>query len=240
MLIAPLKRVLDRHPQAELTIWGPRHAALASHTQVRTLPLIRDYDAFFTKFSAGQFDIGLAPLPDDEFHRGKSNNKFREYASCGLAGVYSDMSVYNASVQHEITGLLVPNEDAAWEAAIERLIVDAKLREGIAERARMYARAHFNETTTDGEWMDAISTAAARARPVAVAAAGNASAEKVVGLARFVGRLGTKIGPVFREHGLGTVLKRMWTHTIGFGQLLSWEVHRWRLQQRTSAHRERP
>ena len=53
MLIAPLKRVLDRHPQAELTIWGPRHAALASHPQVRTLPLIRDYDTFFTKFSAG-------------------------------------------------------------------------------------------------------------------------------------------------------------------------------------------
>ena len=129
-----------------MTIWGPRHAALASHPQVRTLPLIRDYDTFFTKFSAGQFDIGLAPLPDDEFHRGKSNNKFREYASCGIAGVYSDMSVYNTSVQHEITGLLVPNEDAAWEAAIERLIVDAKLREGIAERARAYARAHFNET----------------------------------------------------------------------------------------------
>ena len=130
MLIAPLGRILDRHPQAELTIWGPRHAALASYPQVRTLPLIRDYDSFFKKFSAAQFDIGLAPLPDDEFHRGKSNNKFREYASCGLAGVYSDMSVYNTSVQHEITGLLVPNEDAAWEAAIERLIVDAKTPRG--------------------------------------------------------------------------------------------------------------
>ncbi len=240
MLIAPLKRVLDRHPQAELTIWGPRHAALAAHPQVRTLPLIRDYDTFFARFSAGQFDIGLAPLPDDEFHRGKSNNKFREYASCGLAGVYSDMSVYNTSVEHESTGLLVPNEDGAWEAAIERLIVDARLREGIAERARAYARAHFNETTTDTEWMDAISTAGAQARPVPVAAGGNASAEKVVGLARFVGRLGTKIGPVLREHGLSTVLKRTWRHTIGIGQLLSWEVHRWRLQQRTSAQRERP
>ena len=87
--------------------------------------------------------------------------------------------------------------------------------------------------------MEAISTVAAKARPVTVAAGGNASAEKVVGLARFVGRLGTKVGPVFREHGLGTVLKRTWRHTIGFAQLLSWEVHRWRLQQRISAQRGR-
>ena len=240
MLIAPLKRVLDRHPQAELTIWGPRHATLASHRQVRALPLIRNYDTFFTKFSAAQFDIGLAPLPDDEFHRGKSNLKFREYGACGLAGVYSDMSVYNTSVEHEITGLLVPNEDAAWEAAIERLIVDAKLREGIAERARIHARAHFNETVTDREWMDGISAAVAQARPVPVVTGGNTAAEKLVGLARFAGRLGKKIGPVFREHGLSTVLQRTWRHAIGFGQFLSWEFHRWRLQQRTSAHRERP
>jgi glycosyltransferase involved in cell wall biosynthesis len=239
MLMAPLRRVLDRHPRVELTIWGPKNASLASHPQVRTLPLIRDYDTFFTRFSAGHFDIGLAPLPDDEFHRGKSNNKFREYASCGIAGVYSDMSVYNTSVQHEVTGLLVPNEDAPWEAAIERLVVDATFRENVGERARAFARAHFNEATTDDEWIDAISTAAARARPVSVAAGGSASAEKVVGLARFVGRLGTKIGPVFREHGLGTVLKRTWRHTIGFAQLLSWEVHRWRLQQRISAQRGR-
>lgn len=239
MLIDPLIRVLDSHPQAELTIWGPRHDRLSSHPQVRSLPLIRDYDAFFARFAAEQFDIGLAPLPDDEFHRGKSNNKFREYAACGMAGVYSDMSVYNTSVQHEVTGLLVPNNDGAWYAAIARLIDDTPLRLAIAGRAREHARQHFNETVTDGEWMRAITPLAARARPAAAASAGAPSADKVVGLARFIGRLSTKVAPVFREHGFAVVVNRIWRHVVGFGHLLSWEIHRWRLQQRVSAQRGR-
>lgn len=238
-VIAPLLQVLDASPQAQLTVWGPRHEALERHPRVRSLPLIRDYDEFFTRFAAERFDIGLAPLPDDEFHRGKSNNKFREYASCGIAGLYSDMSVYNTSVQHEVTGLLVANTDAAWAAALGRLIADEALRRGIAGRAREYARTHFNETITDTAWMGAIAGLAGRARPVAGATGRGAPVEKIVGVARFVGRLTTKVAPVFREHGLATVLWRVWRHIIGFGQLWSWEIRCWRLQQRINAQRGR-
>jgi len=238
MLIKPLLGILDRFPQVQLTIWGPKHV---THRQVRALPLIRDYDTFFSRFARERFDIGLAPLPDDEFHRGKSNNKFREYSSCGIAGVYSDMPVYNTSVEHEVTGLLVSNDDAAWVAALERLITDAPLRRRIAERGRHYARTHFNETLTDGEWMSAISAIASRTRPARASPAGGGDgADKVVRLAQFVRRLSGKVAPVFREHGLSSVLRRTWVHTLNFGQLLSWEIRRRRLQQRVSAQRGRP
>ncbi|MEX2269861.1 MAG: glycosyltransferase [Vicinamibacterales bacterium] len=241
MLIAPLQEVLDRHENVELTIWGPRHEALAGHPRVRSLPLIRDYDRFFARFAREHFSIGLAPLPDDEFHRGKSNNKFREYASCGITGVYSDMSVYNTSVVHEVTGLLAGNDVAAWVASIERLIVDAPLCAAIGERARTYARTHFNEHVTDGEWLSAIEEYAARpcAVPVTPAPAGHPAVDKAFGVARFAGRLGTKVIPVLREHGVATTVRRAWRHGVGFGQWLSWELHLWRLQQRVSAQRGR-
>jgi hypothetical protein len=241
MLVTPLMRVLDAHPNVQLTIWGPRIEPLSSHARVRSLPLIRDYDTFFSRFAREGFDIGLAPLPDDEFHRGKSNNKFREYASCGIAGVYSDMSVYNTSVQHEITGLLAANDDGSWTAAIERLIQDAALRRSIGDRARDHARTHFNERVTDGEWMSAIEQLAARPRPAPSAAAGDAAraGETLVGLARFGGRLSSKIGPVLRQHGPGEAARRTWAHLIGIGQLLSWEIQRWRLQRHVSAQRGR-
>ena len=37
-----------------------------------------------------------------------------QYGACGVAGVYSDMPVYNTSVQDGLTGLLAANNEAAW------------------------------------------------------------------------------------------------------------------------------
>ena len=242
MLIEPLRQVLDAHPEAELTVWGPRHEALAQHPQVRSLPLIRDYDTFFARFAAEQFAIGLAPLPDDEFHRCKSNNKFREYAACGVAGVYSDMPVYNTFVTHGQTGLLVANTGAAWVEAIGRLVSDTSLRAAIGRNAKAYAAAHFNERITDEEWMARIGPLAA-ARPAIAGADRPAAAPRPLatafGVAKYAARLSTKLGPVFRTHGAASVLRRVGTHLAGFGQVMAWEISRWRLQQRVSRQRGR-
>ena len=242
MLIEPLRQVLDAHPEAELTVWGPRHEALAQHPQVRSLPLIRDYDTFFARFAAEQFAIGLAPLPDDEFHRCKSNNKFREYAACGVAGVYSDMPVYNTFVTHGQTGLLVANTGAAWVEAIGRLVSDTSLRAAIGRNAKAYAAAHFNERITDEEWMARIGPLAA-ARPAIAGADRPAAAPRPLatafGVARYAARLSTKLGPVFRTHGAASALRRVGTHLAGFGQVMAWEISRWRLQQRVTRHRGR-
>jgi glycosyltransferase involved in cell wall biosynthesis len=243
MLIEPLRQVLDAHPEAELTIWGPRHPALSQHPQVRSLPLIRDYDTFFARFAAEQFDIGLAPLPDDEFHRCKSNNKFREYAACGMAGVYSDMRVYNTFVTDGETGLLAANTPAAWVAAIGRLLDDAPLRLAIGQRAGSYAAEHFNERVTDDQWMAQIGPLAVT-RPGVVPAGRPAIAPRPLatafGVVKYAARLSTKVGPVLRAHGVGSMMHRIRNHVAGFGQVIAWEISRWRLQQRVARHRGRP
>ncbi len=243
MLVTPLARVLDAFPQAELTIWGPRHDGLAGHPRVRTLPHVRDYDTYFEQFARARFDIGLAPLPDDPFHRCKSNNKFREYAACGVAGVYSDTSVYRTSVVNDETGLLVANTEEAWVRGIERLIADPLLRSRIAENARTYARGHFNARVTSDEWMARITPLAQRrALQPGVRAAAPAAGDNLaltVGMARHVKDLALKIGPVLRRHGPVSTASRIWSHLVGFGQLLSWEVSRRRLQQRVIGQRGR-
>lgn len=132
-----------RARDVELFLWGSRSNALAGSPAVHYIPYESSYDKFFKKFAAERFDIGLAPLPDSDFYLGKSNNKFREYAACGIAGVYSNVSVYSDCVTEGETGLLVRNERGAWFDAIRRLIEDDELRTGIQVRAHAYARARF-------------------------------------------------------------------------------------------------
>ncbi len=74
--------------------------------------------------------IGIMPLPDDEWARGKCGFKLLQYMACGLPCVASPVGV-NAEIVGE-TGVLT--ED--WEAGIER----ALRMDGAAARARVEER----------------------------------------------------------------------------------------------------
>jgi hypothetical protein len=234
MLLGPVERVLNEHPQVELTIWGPRHEPLASHPRVRTLPLVRDYDRYFSRFAREHFDIGLAPLPNDAFHQCKSNNKFREYAACGVAGIYSDTPVYNTTVRDGISGLLVGESDDAWHAALTRMITDIELRRTIAANAVVQARAQYNQETTDAEWLAPIHALAARG----VVTAGGASGAPAQpagswlhtggALARHVAQLVPKAARILRQNGLADTRLRVRNHVVSLWQLAAWKMNAWK------------
>ncbi len=229
MLVAPLVRVVDEYPQADLTIWGPKIEPLAQHPRVRTLPFERDYDRFFARFAREGFDIGLAPLPDDGFHRCKSNNKFREYAACGVAGIYSDMPVYRDCVQDGVTGLLVGDSEAEWTAAIHRLIAEAGLRGQIIGNARLQAREHNNQDVTGAEWMAAIDALAARrqsimTRPPKPSPGG--SLQAVAAVTGHLARLGAQGARALWLHGPVSTGRRVREHVLSLMQLLAWKVRR--------------
>lgn len=154
---AALTRVLTQYAgRVEAHFWGAMPSSLLSYRGVYQHSLIRNYDRFLRRFSRAGYDIGLAPLPEDVFHRSKSNNKFREYGACGISGIYSDVDVYSSCVTDGETGLLVPNEPEAWYKAMVRLIVDCHLREKIKRQAQDYVRDHYFQEKFEKLWMDQI------------------------------------------------------------------------------------
>lgn len=72
-------------------------------------------------------DIGLAPLPDDPFTRGKCSFKVLEYSASGLPVVASPIGTNAQYVREGVTGFLCV-QAGQWVERISRLIEDSSLR----------------------------------------------------------------------------------------------------------------
>jgi glycosyltransferase involved in cell wall biosynthesis len=148
--------ILKFGAKVEFYFWGQAPAQLLNEKGVHRIPLVKNYNRFLQLFSARMFDIGLAPLPDDAFHRSKTNNKFREYSACGIAGIYSQMDVYRRCVNHRKNGLLVNNDAEAWYQALCELVENVELRRSIQIEARTYAQEHYSQVEFDRVWYNQI------------------------------------------------------------------------------------
>lgn len=83
-------------------------------------------------------DIGVMPLPDEPWERGKCGYKLIQYMATELPVVASPVGVNTEIVQDGVNGYLARSEDD-WEDRLEKLIVDRDLRArlGSAGRARV-------------------------------------------------------------------------------------------------------
>jgi glycosyltransferase involved in cell wall biosynthesis len=80
-------------------------------------------------------DIGVYPLPSDEWVGGKSGLKAIQYMAFGLPCVATDVGTTPMIIRDGENGLLV-RSDEEWLAALERLLDDAELRRRLGEKAR--------------------------------------------------------------------------------------------------------
>jgi glycosyltransferase involved in cell wall biosynthesis len=84
-------------------------------------------------------DIGLAPLPDDRFTRGKCAYKILQYMAAGLPVVASPVGVNRRYIEDSRAGLLAENE-SQWLETITELIKDAPLRARMIKAADRFVR----------------------------------------------------------------------------------------------------
>ncbi|QPC95308.1 glycosyltransferase family 1 protein [Mesorhizobium sp. INR15] len=152
-LISPLiERVLERFPCAIFEFAGALPRGIATGARVRFFPHTGDYNAFI-KFQAGRnWAIGLAPLMDHEANRSKTDNKYREYGACRIAGIYSDIPPYTQVVKSRVTGLLVDGPHSSWFEALTTLLEQPTMRMAIANAAFKHVRSQYDISTVSQEW----------------------------------------------------------------------------------------
>jgi len=98
--------------------------------------------SFETEVSAlHSFDVGIMPLPLEDWSMGKSGGKARTYMAVGLPVVCTGIGFNTELIEHRKTGFLV-RADEEWREALSTLIGDADLRRsvGIAARRRVEER----------------------------------------------------------------------------------------------------
>jgi glycosyltransferase involved in cell wall biosynthesis len=80
-------------------------------------------------------DIGVYPLPDDDWSRGKCGFKAIQFMACGVPVVSSAVGVNREIIADGVNGFLA-SEDGDWLVKLDRLLSDADLRRRFAEAGR--------------------------------------------------------------------------------------------------------
>ncbi len=128
-----LCEILAKYPNARLLVFSGEKPKLTCCYDYH--PFVSGEEHLFTP----QLDIGLLPLTEDEFTRGKSPIKAIQYIACGVPVVANAFGATKEIVNAD-NGILVQSEQQ-WGEALETLITDRERRLQMS----MYARSHALE-----------------------------------------------------------------------------------------------
>jgi glycosyltransferase involved in cell wall biosynthesis len=141
VIAEPLKRIASEY-EVHVIVGGYCPKYLESVPGIKLIEGLpyKDYPAMIR-----QFDIGLCPVNDDPFNLSKSGIKAMELMASqrrvgdkwgGAAVIASKHLIYNQTVNHNNTGLLVPYDEESWYQAIKSLVTDE------AKRQRLQVTGH--------------------------------------------------------------------------------------------------
>jgi glycosyltransferase involved in cell wall biosynthesis len=90
-----------------------------------------------------EFDIGVMPLPDDKWSRGKCGLKGLQYMALEIPTVMSPVGVNTDIIDDGRNGLLAAGEDE-WVSKLSELVESAELRRRLGREARQTVEEHYS------------------------------------------------------------------------------------------------
>jgi glycosyltransferase involved in cell wall biosynthesis len=98
-------------------------------------------------FDLASAHIGIAPMPDNPWTRGKCGLKVLQYMAAGLPVVSSSAGVNGEIVEHGVTGFLADDADA-WQRAVDELAHEPELRRVMGEAGRKRVMERYSVDVT--------------------------------------------------------------------------------------------
>jgi glycosyltransferase involved in cell wall biosynthesis len=133
-----LVRLAQRHPGLVLRVISSDWPAWDDVTIERMT-----WSAATEKAAMVSVDVGIMPLSDDDFARGKCAFKLLQYMAAGLPCVASPVGANCEVVLPCETGFLA-STPAEWERALDRLLGDPDVARAMGLRGRQRALEHYD------------------------------------------------------------------------------------------------
>ncbi len=99
-----------------------------------------------------QLHIGVMPLPDDEWAKGKCGFKALQYMALAIPALVSPVGVNTEIVTHGREGYWCRN-DAEWEENLRRLIADPHLREEMGSAGRQVVIDRYSTSANSSRFL---------------------------------------------------------------------------------------
>ena len=142
-ILPVLKRFVESHPNVHVDLVGFDRSLLSDDE-------IRRYHINIIPWSEEKeienilaFDVGIMPLHDDPWSRGKCGFKLIQYMSCKKPVIASPVGVNVDVVEDGVNGFLVSRHEE-WSQAFEKLYDDKVLRREMAENNFTKIMKEFN------------------------------------------------------------------------------------------------
>jgi glycosyltransferase involved in cell wall biosynthesis len=133
----PLSVLVGRRPVAVCLIGAGRSPFAGLRADVRPWSLATEPQ------DVSAFDVGLMPMPDTPWTRGKAALKALLYGASGMASVAS-WTPTNAEILGEHNGSVLCHSEADWLAAFERVLSDDDWRSEMGARARRRVESSYS------------------------------------------------------------------------------------------------
>ncbi len=159
LIAEPLDSLAKRFPNTELMIVGGGSFKL-DRMPVHHHPWSQETEVS----NLHKMDIGLMPLPDEQWSLGKSGGKARLYMAVGIVPVATDIGFNRDLIDDYETGRLIENIDD-WEESLAELIDNCELRHSLSKGARAKIEARYSVTVTGKQYLEMLHETAGIALP---------------------------------------------------------------------------